>query len=79
MAALGLRGYDVSLAQVTGAHNINNCMVLGENFRGAAVAARAFGVLNSTPGYQEPQQAVVMAGTISVDTLSCEGQLQVPM
>ena len=52
MAALGLRGCDVSLAQVTGAHNINNCMVLGENFRGAAMAARAFGVLNSAPGYQ---------------------------
>lgn len=36
MATLGLRGHDVSLAQVTGVYNINNYIVLGENFRGSA-------------------------------------------
>lgn len=78
MAALGMSGHDVSLA-VTGVHNINNCMVLGENFRGSAVATRAFGVFSNTSRCQEPQQAVVVARTIRVHTLTCGGQLQVPM
>lgn len=79
MAALGLRGHDVSLVQATGIPNINNSMVLGENFRESTVAARAVRVFSSTSSYQGPQRAVVVARTISVHTLSGGGQLQVPM
>lgn len=28
--ALGLEGYDISLTQVVGIHNIDNCVVLGK-------------------------------------------------
>lgn len=41
--------YDVSLAQATGVHNIDNCVVLGEHRGESTVAIGVVGVLSSTP------------------------------
>lgn len=45
VAILGLRGCGDLVVLGTMAHSINNCMVLGEHFRGSTEATRDVGVL----------------------------------
>lgn len=73
-------GDAVSLAQLAGVHNINY-LVLGEHCGESLEAGMAVGVLSSTSrsnNYGLGQVAVVTR-TSGVHTLSCRGQLQVPL
>ena len=75
----GLR-VQVSLAEATQVHNINNSVNLRESCGGSTVAARDVGVLSgsSRSSGQGPGQAAVVARVRSVYTHGFRVQLQVP-
>jgi len=62
--------YDVSSAQATQLHNIDNCVVLGEHCGGSAVATRVVGVVRGTSraSGQGLGRTVVVAGAGGVHT-----------
>ena len=77
--ALGPRTYDVSTAQAAGVHNIDNHVVLGENF---GVSARALWVLSDASGSRglRPRRAGSGDGwSWRRACRGCRGQLQVPV
>lgn len=59
---LQVQGFDVSLTQAAGVHDIN-CMILGKSYGGSAVAARAIGDFSGTSCSSDegPEKAAVVA------------------
>ena len=58
VAALGPVRNDVSWAPVARTHSIDNCVILGEHFRGVNSGFKAFGVLSDaskSSGYRPGQ------------------------
>ena len=46
VTALGAQVCDITLAEATGVHSINKCVLLAEHYRRSAVATRSLGVLS---------------------------------
>lgn len=73
----GTKCRDVSWHQVTGVHNIDNYVVLGEHWGGPQCLHGLLGSLVSPLGPAPRDQAAVVAGVSGVHTLGYRGQLQV--
>lgn len=75
-----LLGCDVSSAQTSGVHSIDNPLVLGEHSRGSAFAERVVGVLGSTfSPVARNQVSQWWWLELAVCVHSCSGKLQVPV
>ena len=48
--ALGLRGYEICLAQAADVHSIDNCVVFCKCCRGLAITGMVVGILSSASG-----------------------------
>lgn len=80
VAAPGLIGDDVSLAQDAVEHRINSHVVLCKHHGVYSGWKRAVVFSNtSSSDSQGPGQAAVVARSSGVCALSCRGQLQMPM
>lgn len=77
VVAAGLCGLDVSLAQAARVHDINSCVILGQDCGAPIVAANIAGDLSSTSRSRDyrPGKAVVVARDGGTHMVSCRDWL----